>query len=370
MRVLHLISTEGYYGAENMLLNLVRALRALRAEPAVAVFLNEHNPHFELADRLRLHGIPVDVIRCGGRIDHRAVEHIRHCAQRREAALLHTHGYKADLYGLAAMKGRLHIVATCHNWTAPTLAVRAYEIVDRLSLGAFDKVVAVSQRVARMLRRSGVSARKIVHIANGIDVLPFRAARNTSVRTPVMRLGYVGRLVPAKGIAHLLNAAQKVIATGAALELLLAGEGHARSEFELLAQRLGIRERVIFLGEQMDMPAFYAGVDAMVLPSLNEGLPMCVLEAMAAGVPVVATRVGDVPQLVRDGETGILVDPGSEPQLANALERLSRSVELRQRLGMNGYQAVCAGYSAEAMAREYMTVYNQITYSAAAPAYA
>src|SRR5438093_1342555 len=214
--ILHLISSEGFYGAENMVLNLMAALRAKGCDSSLGVFLNAHRPHSEIAQRAREKGFTTDIIPCGGRLDRKAISAIRDLADARRATILHTHGYKSDLYALAAGKGKLRLVATCHNWTAATMAVRVYEAADRVALRLFDRTVAVSGEVARRLNAWGTPARKIVTIANGIDTAAFQSAlqrsRPAGVRDVTGRdaagrgftVGFVGRIAEGKGIQHLL----------------------------------------------------------------------------------------------------------------------------------------------------------------------
>ncbi len=362
MKILHLISSEGYYGGENMLVTLAQALRARGLNCVVGVFHNRHQPHLEIVGPARESGLEVEIIPCRGRADWEAIHAIRRCMDRRRIELLHTHGYKADLYGFLAAHGRWPVVATCHNWTGQGPALKMYGVLDRLVLRFFDRVAAVSNPVAQRLRTAGVSAGRIRRIPNGIETLRFHNARPTLAEEIGKRgrllVGMVARVVKEKGPELLLRAAQSL--TGRFPEALFAlvGDGPAREEMEALARELGIGQRVIFTGARRDMPGVYASLDLCVLPSWNEGLPLSVLEAMAAGVPVVTTRVGSLPEVVQPESTGLLIEPGDTTGLSGALARLLGDAELRNRLAQNGRRLVEERFSATRMAEEYIQVYE------------
>ncbi len=146
-------------------------------------------------------------------------------------------------------------------------------------------------------------------------------------------IGMVARLDLQKGFEYLLRAARELCGAFPALKVVIVGEGPDRHAIENMIQRFGLQSNVILAGQHSDMPGIYAAMDIFVLPSLNEGLPMTILEAMAASRPVIATRVGAIPRVIKDGETGLLVDPGDVNGLRNALARLLTDSDLCRRLG-------------------------------------
>jgi glycosyltransferase involved in cell wall biosynthesis len=141
---------------------------------------------------------------------------------------------------------------------------------------------------------------------------------------------------------------------------VLVGEGQSRTEWEALANRLGISQQVVFTGARTDLPGVYASLDMLVLPSLVESLPMCLLEAMAAGKPVISTSVGGIPKLVTTEETGLLVEPNDVSGLVAAIVRLLENRELAERLGQNGRLHCARHFSAESMARSYIRQYETV----------
>ncbi|HIQ22713.1 MAG TPA: glycosyltransferase [Planctomycetes bacterium] len=166
--------------------------------------------------------------------------------------------------------------------------------------------------------------------------------KDTCLAEPI-RLLCVGRLVPVKGLKYLFQALRQLLDRGPKAELLLVGHGYHRPKLEGLAWELGITGQVSFLGRVPFGPELfrlYREADIFVLPSLSEGIPKTLLEAMASGLPIVATRVGGVPDVVKDGKTGLLVAPRSPGELAEAIERIIREGELRRKLIRNGYAFV------------------------------
>ncbi len=367
MTILFLISSEGYYGVENMLVGLAMELSRQGCHCVVGVFCNSHSPHTEVAEQAQRQGLAVEIIACSGRWDWRAVKQIRTLLSKHDVDVVHPHGYKADLYALAASRNRVALLATSHNWPSRLLRMRAYAILDRLALRMFDRVIVVSDAVADILRRSGVADEKVAKIPNGVDLDRFRSAvpklRNEIgiANDPVV--GFVGRLVAEKGGAFLVRAAQQVLAVHPNTTFVLVGEGPAQQEWQALACQLGIGKQIVFSGARDDMPEVYASFDMLVLPSLIEALPMCLLEAMAAGKPVIATRVGAVPGLVVDAQTGLLLDPGDVGALANAILRLLENPDQACQLGENGRAHVAQHFSAEVMAESYLAMYEEVLVS-------
>jgi glycosyltransferase involved in cell wall biosynthesis len=363
VKVLQLISSGGYYGAENMLLNLCASQQKAGCQNSLMIFYNVHAPNVEFYERARRRGLSVRMVHCQGRADWRAVRQIEECIQEDGIELLHTHGYKADLYGyVAARRSGKPIVATCHNWVGGTAALGIYNHLDRMALKRFHGLAAVSDSVAQRLLASGVSAQKITTIANGIDVQTFERARPSLVLNfdGSKVIGMVARLDLQKGFEYLLRAARELSGDFPQLKVVIVGEGPDRSEIEDMIRRLGLQSNVILAGQGSDMPGIYAAMDVFVLPSLNEGLPMTILEAMASRKPVIATRVGAIPSVIKDRETGLLVDPGDADGLRDALANLLSQPDLCCRMGAAGRDWVSRNYTSEAMALKYRQMYDDV----------
>jgi glycosyltransferase involved in cell wall biosynthesis len=363
VKVLQLISSGGYYGAENMLLNLCASQEKAGCQNSLLLFYNVHVPNVEFYERARRRGISVGMVHCKGRADWRAVRQIEEYVREDSIDLVHTHGYKADLYGfLAAWRLHKPVVATCHNWVGGTAALGIYNHLDRLALKKFDALAAVSDEVSQRLLDTGVLAKKIKTIANGIDVQAFERGEPLPAISGIggKVVGMVARLDLQKGFEYLLRAVRELCNIFYGLTVVIIGEGPDRKAIEDMVKEYGLQSNVVLAGQQSDMPGVYAAMDVFVLPSLNEGLPMTILEAMAASRPVVATRVGAVPSVIKDGENGLLVEPRDTDGLRNAIASLLADPDLCRRMGERGHDWVSANYTSDAMALKYRQMYNEV----------
>lgn len=286
--------------------------------------------------------------------------------------LLHAHGSRAGLPGrLAALLAGTPVrFFTAHNsifysgW--PVWKLSALVLAERLLAACSQQVIAVSEDLRReLVEREKLPPHRVVVIHNGIDPGRFLVERRCAVierergdRSVV--LGTVARLAPQKGLATLLRAfalLEEQLAGAFDVKLVLVGDGPLLSELQALAGQLGIAPRVIFTGMRRDIPELLHSFDIFVLPSLTEGLPLTVLEAMAAGLPVVASRVGGIPEAVLDGQTGFLVTPGQDAALAEKLGCLVQQPERRRRMGAAGRQRVLAEFTAQSMVRKTESLY-------------
>ena len=215
MKILHLISSAGYYGAEAVIINLCSALEKLGCAPEVGAFLHSHSPNDEIVTRAHRQNLPARTFPCHGRVDVRTLRAIRQHILAQQIDLVHTHDYKADLYGyLAARWTGRPVFATCHLWFSTGLRDRIYGGVDRFVLRKFDGVIGVSPPIGTRLHKSWVPQNKVTVIANGIDFSPFaRVEDRLSGREfgDGLTIGLVGRLVRQKGQCFLLTAARGIL---------------------------------------------------------------------------------------------------------------------------------------------------------------
>lgn len=365
LKVLHLISSAGFYGAENAIIQLAQALKPLRCETLVGAFHNSHRPNIEIVRRAEQYGLATRVFECKGRFDTNVITQIRNCLHKEGIHVLHTHGYKANFYGCRAARGTgLALVATAHNWPGKSLKLRLYAAFDRRLLLKFDHVCAVSKSVKDILESSGLPSSKVTLIENGIDIAQLSNGQ------PVLReelglthgpvIGFVGRIAKEKGLASLLACLSDILSRFRDAKVVLVGEGPDQEDLLRFARELHVEQHVVFLGKRIDMANVYASFDVFVLPSLGEGMPLAVLEAMAAGRPVVATRVGAIPTIVKDGQTGLLVEPGDNRELLSAICRLLDNPQMSNEFGRRGHELVTAQFSSERMAKSYLKTYQGV----------
>jgi glycosyltransferase involved in cell wall biosynthesis len=362
MKVLHIISSGGMYGAEAVILNLSRTLNEQGHTSLLGIFSNSANPNLQLHDLAQQEGIESHLISCRGQLDLSVPATIRSLAATTNADLIHAHGYKADVYAYLAMRrSTTPLVSTCHTWYDDNRLVWLYGVIDRRILRRYAAVIAVSDDVRQRLLQAGVSANHIHFIRNGIDLRPFTNATPSlrHLATPEgLLIGWVGRLTRDKGPDLFLHAIARLRPNFPTARYILVGEGPFRPECERLITSLALGDIVHLLGQRSDMPAVYASCDLLVSSSRLEGLPMAILEGMASTLPWVAPQVGAIPLAIHDNQNGILIPPENVEILANSMARLMQSPEERARMGAVGRQLTESEFSAERMSEDYLRIYT------------
>jgi len=311
--------------------------------------------------------------------DLRAARRLAGLIRQQRPHILHTHTAKAGAVGrLAALLARDArppiIVHTFHGhvlrgYFGPVRS-RLFRLLERWLARAATALVAVSPEVRDDLVALGVAPReKFTVIRLGIE-LDRRVAAGENGRGETRRqlgvpserfvVGWIGRMTAVKRTADVLLAFKGLSERGLDVCLCMVGDGPDRTHVEQQAHRLGIMQRCLFLGYQEDVAPFYAAFDALLLPSGNEGTPVSAIEALAGGRPVVATRVGGVPDVVRDGEDGFLVEPGAVEALADRLARLATDPELRRRMGESGRRRVLERYSVRRLLDDVDRFYREL----------
>jgi glycosyltransferase involved in cell wall biosynthesis len=255
------------------------------------------------------------------------------------------------------------IVSTCHTWYDNDLALRLYGALDRFVLKNYAAVVAVSEEVKQKLLTAGVRGDRVHLIRNGIDLRPFigpeRPHQNQSGKNCALKVGLVGRLSQEKGIDLFLRASANVLRELPLTQFVVVGDGPDRATLEALIRELGIEKNAFLLGRNEDMPSFYASLDLLVSSSRQEGLPMALLEGMASGLPLVATAVGEVPTIVHNNQTGILLPAEDVKALTAAIVKLLSEPATRKTYGAAARDLIKSEYSAERMTAEYLHLYQQ-----------
>jgi len=362
MRILHIISSGGMYGAEAVILNLSRTLNEQGHSSIIGIFSNSSNPNLQLHERALAEGIESHLIPCNGQIDRSVPASIRALANTTNTEVIHAHGYKADVYAYIALRNSsIPLVSTCHTWYDDNLLLWLYGAIDRYVLRNYAAVVAVSDDVRQRLLKSGVAASHIRFIRNGIDLRPFTNAEPTLRHLAIpgnLLIGWVGRLTYDKGPDIFLRAIAQIRSELPDARYILVGEGPYRPEAERLISDLALGEVVHLPGQRSDMPSVYASCDFMVSSSRQEGLPMAILEGMAASLPWIGTPVGAVPTVIRQDANGILVPAGDVKLLAESMIRLMRDPEVRARMGTAARHITRQDFSAERMSEDYLRVYT------------
>ncbi|MES2403269.1 MAG: glycosyltransferase [Pseudomonadota bacterium] len=362
--ILHVFSSAGVYGAEHAVLGLIPALAALGVDSTLACIDNPHLSEQLLYEHARSIGISAVRIPCSGRLDHATTRALRTQLRQHPHTVLHVHGYKSAFYALRARRAvpGVPIVSTLHGWVTNTRALWLYRLLELRMLRRLQGVCIVSESMRPPLHAAGIPAERITLVENGIDTARFRpdgaalSREELAIPHDAFVFGGVMRLSPEKNPLGLLDAFAQVSQDVPNAWLVLVGDGSLREVFELRAQQSGTAGRVRLLGARSDPERIYPLFDCFVLPSLTEGLPLALLEAMACERAVIATRVGQIATVLEELPAAV-VPPGNVPALAEAMRRQALAAcqptgALRRR--------VEARYSVVRMAHEYADVYRRL----------
>lgn len=364
MNVLQLISSsEGYYGAEHVCVSLSLGLKQIGVNAVVSAFRNSHKAvHVEVLDHARQLGLQTEEIESEGRFDWNSVRAIHSIIERHDIQIIHSHNIKGTLYAYLATRGRnVGLISTCHTWHINSVESWLLSILDRCLLHVDDRVVLVSDHMMPQIRRFGLKADVIY---NGIDLTPFHH-ESTDFRQQMgwgerAVIAAVCRMNPEKGLSYLLEAAANTLRLYPQVLFVLAGDGPERENLKAQAEALGIQGSVRFTGFRTDVSELLSCVDILAISSVSEGLPMVLLEGMAAARAVVATRVGAIPNVILDRENGLLISAGDVAGLTAALLELLANKEHRTSLGLRARSTVQSRFSASSMASQYVQIYKEL----------
>jgi glycosyltransferase involved in cell wall biosynthesis len=366
-RVLHLIESGGVYGAEKVVLSLSREMRQ-RGEftPVVGCILQRSGEQSQLLDVAAEAGIEVLPLVIPNHLAPVAVPIAGLALRRRGIRVIHSHGYKPSVYApILGWFSRARIMATCHLWyldDGAPLKMRLMIGLEKRFYRRFPCIVAVSGAIRNILVGAGVPCERVHVIRNGIEMPAANAESPEPGDNGRIRLLNIGRLTEQKAQADLITACQIIIREKLLEEIgcTIAGEGELRPLLETQIVEAGLADRVGLPGYQDDVASLFRDADVFVLPSVSEGMPVSLLEAVAAGVPVIVTAVGDIPDLIKDGVSGLVVPVHDVDALLRAIVRLGRDPVLRSRLASEARMRLERDYSCDQMYERYSALYRQL----------
>ena len=349
-------------GAERVFAGGAAALQALDPELDVWLLREVRAPQHcdDLIAQLPETITPV-VIDVEGRLDRAALRALVSQIAAQDVALIHTHGFKASIYtGLLRALGRLgpcKFVATHHGVTSHSRIMRLYERAERWALARADSVVAVSPKMADDLASHGLDQAAITTIENML-ALAVPVASGQDWPADPLRLTFIGRLSHEKGCDLLLDAMAR-LDRAMPVRLDILGDGEERAALEKQALSLTLEDRVVFHGFVPDLASHLTG-HAVIAPSRREGLPMAMIEAAAAGLPIIAARVGGLPRLVDEGRTGLLVEPQSAEALARAIRDLAQSWPVLADGARTYAETIRSAYAPSRWAEKTLALYDTV----------
>ncbi len=366
IKVLQLGSPTGFYGAERWILALIKQLDSVKIESWVASVRDDPHLKVPLCIEAEKLGFSTKIFDVFGKFNIYAVHKLRKFIITNGINILHTHHYKTDIIGYLATRGTsCKIVSTPHGWTKqPDFKLWIYEIVDRFFFPLFDAIAPLSDSLYKSLSIIPGMKNKLHLIKNGVDIDEIKGVDYIHSEISSLKLagkyviGYIGRIVPGKGLDILLDAVSKYGERNWVIVIL--GDGETQADLKSMAHRLNIVDQVRFLGFRPDRLAYLKGFDAFVLPSRSEGIPRCLMEAMVAGIPIVASDIPGCRNLIDGKTTGLLFQLDEPKQLADSLKRLNSDHILRERLCINANKFVQSQFSSTRMAKEYEELFFKL----------
>ena len=352
IRVAHVCQQLNTGGMEQLLIEFARHTDRTSVEPCFVAL----GCRGRVADDIEACGCDVEALAEPPGVRPTLVYRLARLFRKRRIDIVHTHNTKPLLYAgpaarLAGVRGVVHTRHGCRHG-----ATARQDLLFRAASHCADQVVCVSQDSTQRSVRDGINPRVITTIHNGIDLDRFSYGGPDDTGPAV----FAGRLAAEKDVATLLRAARHLAVLRPGFRLAIAGTGPCEAELKDLAAMLRITGIVEFLGEVHDMPALLRRASLFVLPSITEGMPLAVLEAMACGLPVVATAVGGTPEAVDDGVCGLLVGTGDAVALANALLRVHSNADEARAMGLAGRRRVEAMFDLRSMVLQYEDTYRQV----------
>ncbi|MCM0611821.1 glycosyltransferase [Marinobacter sediminum] len=371
LKVLHLIDSGGLYGAEKMLLTLVQEQVNQGLEPMI-LSAGEHQVEEKPieAESKRL-ALPVTPWRMAPGLNLIEAWRILKWAQRENYQLLHSHGFKFNvLVGLfPRFLRKLPVLATLHGYVhaKPFTKMWIYECLDRIAIKRLDGVVLVGEAMKRDIPKRLQNSPSTRVIPNGLNIPELRKRSANALDDHTQQfinnsefvIVAVGRLSREKGFDHLLRAFMEVKKESNGASLILVGEGKERDTLESLIDETGLSEAVLMPGYCNNVPSLLRQARLLVMPSLTEGLPITLLEAMAIETPVLVSQVGEMPKVLGFGEGGRITGSIEPTALEGAIMNELKNTRSEKKIKWSA-QAVARHYSAEAMANNYLSLYNTV----------
>ncbi len=367
MNVLQFICPTGLHGAEMWILALAKHLDPNKVNCRLAVTRESEEQNIEVYHKFRALGLEASQIRMRGRFDLRAVSGLCRVIKEKKIDIIHTHGYKSDILGLAAarMTG-IKAAATPHGFeNVKDLKLQLFIKAGCFALRFFDRVAPLSEELESDMQRIGVNAGRIRRIMNGVDIDEAESERKRK-RPPVYtdpdekRIGFVGQMIYRKNVDDLIKTFDLLYKEHQNIRLLLIGDGPSRPELEAKAKLLPCASKIEFLGYRSDRLQLMKEMNLFCMTSFLEGIPRCMMEAMAMEVPVAAYNIPGVDKLILHEKTGLTADFGQTEALKECWKRLLFDKAFSTQIAMNAGKHVTKNFSAERMAEEYTLLYQDM----------
>ena len=369
-KVLHLVDSSGLYGAETVILNLSREMMKSEFAPIVGM-ISRDNTTPELAVAAERLGIETMIVQTKFSFDPSGAFGINNYLAKQKIDIVHSHGYKPSL--LAFLPGlvlKIPLMVTCHLWLSTGNAkLRFYHAMESRVMKVIPAVVGVSEEICREIVAKGVDYRKVKLIHNGVDLSnypkypkedAFALIRKMKINESDFVIGTAGRLHWQKAYHYLLDAVKVLRDRNILVKCVVFGDGPLRKDLEAQRNELGLQDIVCFPGFRNDLVNLFDNVDIFVLTSVDEGLPMVLLEAMASRKAIISTPVGAINKVLTHGKDVLFYDTGDIDTLSNHIIYLKNNPARRKELGEAAYHTFTSGFSGKIMAEKYVSLYHSL----------
>jgi len=372
MKVAHVIdSWQGLYGAEVMLLNLIEELREIKVSSVIVSLGSEEETEKPIEREAGRRGMDVCKVRFPRGIRPKGALDILKVCRKEKVNIIHSHGYKGDiLLGLIPRRFRpIPVISTMHGWIAMRKFSKIWMIkyLNKLFLRRMDAVVKVNNVAWGLIDSFLFWNLKTFVVENGLQMIPKKHVQKNPTQLRIEEfckngfiLGSIGRLSPEKGYLYLIEALESLLKIDRSYKLIIIGEGRSRKQLEERICKKGLSNHVFLPGYVGGASQYLGFFDAMILPSLTEGLPMTILEAMHVEVPIVATSVGGIPNVLGNGEYGVLVEPKSPYSLTKGILDIRIDPLRAKDRARRAKEVVVMKYSSKRMAEEYSKIYEMV----------
>ncbi|MBU4464000.1 MAG: glycosyltransferase family 4 protein [Proteobacteria bacterium] len=368
--ILLVIDNMEFGGGERVFVQLAAGLRG-RYRVFVAAM-----PSGRFEQRVKELGIrfyPVDMSR---RLSLKPIRQIKEIIRNNKIDLVHSQGARADFF--ARIAGRIagvpHILCTIampvEGFDVGLLQKKIYRFIDQLTERYVERFIVVSDSLRQVLiERRGIAAHRVVRIYNGIELDEYKpngkegrrqkaeVRREFGLSKDVPVMGTIGRMVWQKGFEYLIECVPEIVRTYPDAKILIVGDGPLKDKLKVKSEKLKVADKIIFTGFRSDIKEILSAIDILVTPSLLEGFPMVILEAMAMAKPIVATNIDGITEQITDGVNGILVPPKDPSALAKTVVRVLNDKELARTMGLSAREKVKQEFSVEKMVAETEKVY-------------
>ncbi len=364
MNILQFITPAGLYGAEMWILALARNLNPEKVNCSLAVSCESESQNLEICERYEALGLDAYKLKMKGKFDPLVILRLVKLIKRKRIDILHTHGYKSDLIGIVAGRiAGIKVIATPHGFeNSADRKLRMFIKLGTMSFRCFDRVVPLSEELKSDVMGFRVPSEKIRLIKNGVDLLEISTELKSHdskafADSVEKNIGYVGQLASRKNVGDLIKTFDLLFEEHKNIRLILIGDGPMREALEKYARSLRSSDQIDFLGYRENRLKIVNKLDLFCMTSSLEGIPRCMMEAMAMGKPVAAFNIPGVDKLIIDGKTGLMAEFGDVPGLKECLKRLLFNQKLADEFAQNGQAHIHKNYSAHRMASEYEKLY-------------